>query len=54
MIVAQGEIEIIAYTSRIVEGNHNNCMLIDRQLLIANEKLWALQAKIQGILAYDK
>jgi hypothetical protein len=43
MIVARGEIEIIAYYSY---GNHNNYMLIDRQLLIMNEKLWKLQAKI--------
>jgi len=43
MIVARGEIEIIAYYS---DGNHNNSMLIDRQLLIMNEKLWELQAKI--------
>jgi hypothetical protein len=46
MIVARGEIEIIAYYSRIVDGNHNNYMLIDRQLLILNEKLWELQSKI--------
>jgi hypothetical protein len=46
MIVAIGEVEIIAYNSRILYGNHNNAMLIDRQLLIMNEKLWELQSKI--------
>ena len=42
MIVARGEIEIIAYYS---DGNHNNSMLIDRQLLIMNEKLWELSER---------
>jgi hypothetical protein len=46
MIVARGKVEIIAYTSRILYGNHNNAMLIDRQLLIMSEKLWELQDKI--------
>jgi hypothetical protein len=46
VIVAQGEVEIIAYYSRIVDGNHNNAMLIDRQLLIMNEKLWEMQTKL--------
>ena len=46
MIVAKGEVEIIAYYSSIVDGNHNNSMLIDRQLLIMNEKLWEMQTKL--------
>lgn len=46
MIVATGEVEILEYMSRIAYNNPNNAMLIDRQLLYMNEKLFELQNKI--------
>jgi hypothetical protein len=46
MMVAQDEVETIAYLSRIVDNNHNKAMLIDRQLLIVNKKLWELKDKL--------
>lgn len=46
MIVARGEVEIIAYLSRVVDNNHNNAMLIDRQLIIVDRKLWELKDKL--------
>ena len=39
MIVARGEVEVIAFMARTMGGNHNNAMLIDRAVSGADYKL---------------
>lgn len=46
MIVARGEAEIIGYMARVTYSNHNNSMLIDRELEIMNVKLCELEYKL--------
>ena len=40
MIIATGAVECIAFRARILDGNHDNMPLIDRQVLYALERLW--------------
>ena len=39
MIVARGEVEVIAFMARIMGRNHNNAMLIDRAVSGADDNL---------------
>jgi len=41
-----GDVDIIAFRARVQHGNHNNPLLIDRQIPIAMEKLWEMQARL--------
>ncbi len=43
MQVIKGAAAIMAYEVCIAHGNHNNASLIDREVLICCEKLWAMQ-----------
>ena len=41
-----GSPEYIMWLSLIAHGNHNNTPLIDRAILVAEEKFWALEDQI--------